>query len=90
MDTMYPQADAMQFTRMGEQGWELVGFENGAGWFKKEVEDEPTEKFLTLTTLQEAYTAALNKICPVCKMFVGNPCDELGAVHAKRIWEDWV
>lgn len=38
MDQLYPQVDAMKFTKMGEQGWELVGFENGAAWFKKKVE----------------------------------------------------
>lgn len=37
MNSLYPEADALVFTRMGEQGWELIGFENGAAWFKKEV-----------------------------------------------------
>jgi hypothetical protein len=38
MNPYHPRADEIQFTRLGEEGWELVGFENGAAWFKKEVE----------------------------------------------------
>lgn len=38
METLYPEADMVKFNRMGEEGWELVSFENGAAWFKKENE----------------------------------------------------
>lgn len=40
MNVRYPESDSMKFTRLGERGWELVGFENGCAWFKKEVTDE--------------------------------------------------
>lgn len=36
-DVRKPEADINDFNRLGNNGWELVGFYEGAAWFKKEV-----------------------------------------------------
>lgn len=36
-DVRNPVEDVNAFNKLGGNGWELVGFYNGAAWFKKEA-----------------------------------------------------